>query len=92
MTIQRSTPEILAFTAFGDVVSKTCATLTFEVKPVKAKVLEGTVDANTHGAESAAVHASHSAAAHDAGGVDVAAAWASGAVSATARPIHLERR
>jgi hypothetical protein len=87
ITVQSSTPSLLALTAFGDVVSPTCPTLTVVVKPIDAKALEGTVDTNPYAAESPEIHSRHagpSQAASNAG-------TAPGNDSPTARPIRLDR-
>jgi hypothetical protein len=88
VTVQSSTRSLLALTAFGDVVSPTCPTLTVVVKPIDAKALEGTVDTNPYGTESAEGHARHAGPSEAANG----AGAAPGSASSTARPIRLERR
>jgi hypothetical protein len=92
LTVQSSTRSLLAFTAFGDGLPAPCPTLTVEVKPLDEKTLEGTIDSDGHGAESAAVHARHAALSGSgaAAGAEPEKAGAAGATSA--RPIRLERR
>ena len=67
VTIQASTPKLLAFTVWGDVVSAACPTLTVTLRPVNEKRLEGPADLGSHDSESPEVHASHAAAPGPAG-------------------------
>jgi hypothetical protein len=87
ITVQASTRSLLALTAFGDVVSPNCPTLTVVVRPIDARALEGTVDTNPHGTESPEVQGRHAAPAAAASG----AGAAPGNDSPSARPIRLER-
>ena len=89
MTVQSSTRTLLAFTVWGEVVAPTCPTLTVIVKPVGEKVLEGTVDLDSHASEPPEVHASHSG---GAGASPAASAATDASRAGSAGSIRLTRR
>jgi hypothetical protein len=60
ISVQASTPTLLLFTVWGEVVGPGCATLTVMARPRGETELGGPVDQGAHASESPEVHASHS--------------------------------
>ena len=94
LSVQSSKLAHLAFTAWGESVRPGCPTLSIFVKPVSAKLLEGSYDVGVQETERAEVHASHSKAAPSGRPADTPSAKpVSPAVKVDpGRAIRLERR